>query len=230
MSKSDPDFKDVEEMLTKFFSNADNQDFKKREAVKAITDKTFKKNYQGTTRETVPYNIGLAAYKYILDNGGTPREALEYSVTVHDKSLEWLDGIKHNPYYHSKETVKAHEDHPAQKTMLRNGTMDKSALKSSNTVNQQITRLSRYKKVSDRLEGLEERVEGLEDEVDTHSKEINLLKRHTGVETEALSKRDIGYEMYQEKMTQKTISEKLDVSIATVKRWWKDYKERGKEC
>lgn len=227
MSKSDPDFKDVEEILTKFFSNTDNQDFKKREAVKVIADNTFKKNYQGTTRETVPYNVGLAAYKYILDNGGTPREALEYSVTVHDKSLEWLDSIKHNPYYHSKEAVKAHDNHPAQKTMVKNGTMDKSALKSSNTVNQQITRLSRYKKVSDKLEGLEERVGGLEDEVDTHSKEIDRLKRHAGIEE--IPKKDVGYQMYQHKMTQKKVSEELGVSIATVKRWWREYKECDKE-
>lgn len=223
MNKNDIDFKDIENMLTEFFSQEDNQDFKKREAVKSITDTSFRKNYQGTTRETVPYNIGLAAYKYILGNGGTPREALEYSVAVHDKSLEWLDSVKHNPYYHSKEAVKEHDTHPVQKTMLKNGTMDKSALKSSNTVNQQITKLARYKKVSDQLEGLKDEVYNLKGEVSVHGKEIYQLKEHTGLE--GMSKKEKAEIMYLQGSTQKFISEQLKVHVNTVKNWWRDFKK-----
>lgn len=113
------------------------------------------------------FEFGITAYRHILDNGGDHKEAMEYARDVHDMTTTLLEEVKHNPYIHSKEVVMAHDDHPEQKAMLKDKTMDKSALKSSTTVNQQLKRLSTSKSVHDTLEGLKKTDEQQQGEIDT---------------------------------------------------------------
>lgn len=224
-----PSLKDLEELMVRFFSNPDKQSFKDREVAKSILNKAHRSSYGGETRETVPYEIGMTAYRYILENGGSAQEAFEYSVKMHDKSIEWLNEIKNHPYYHSKKVVEEHDNHPQQKIMLNNGTMDKSALKSSETVNKQIRKLSKSKKLSDEHEYLkgndvkqQKEINKLKGVTTIHTKEIDTLQEISGVGR--MSNKEKAYIMYLNGVTQKDVTEELEISIATVKRWWKDFK------
>lgn len=176
----------------------------------------------------MPYEIGMTAYTYVLENGGSAEEAFEYSVTMHSKSIEWLNEIKNHPYYHSAKVVKGHDEHPQQRQMMENGTMDRSALKGSETVNKQIRKLSRYKRVSDKLESLEEsdkhqqaQIDKLDADLGVHTTEIAELKRLTG--SKGLSNKEKGEVLYRRGCTQKAVADALGVGLRTVKRWWKDF-------
>lgn len=219
---------EVESIIQRFFDHPDRQSFKDREVIKMIVNRVHQASFNGTTRETVPYEIGKTAYEYILESGGSAEEAFEYSVKIHSKSLEWLNEIKNHPYYHSAKVVREHDDHPQQKVMRSNGTMDRSALKSSETVNKQIRKLSRYKKVSDKLESLEAndihqqaQLDKLDAEVAVSRSDIVELQDKLGAK--GLSNKEKGEVLYRRGCTQKAVAEALNVSLPTVKRWWKDY-------
>ncbi len=108
---------------------------------------------------------------------------------------------------------------------------DKSALNKSETVNKQIRKLSRYKQVSDTLEGLKENdthqqteINRLKGSTDIHKREIDVLQEYSGVAK--LDNKEKAYLMYSNGVTQKAVSDELGISIATVKRYWRDFKRR----
>jgi hypothetical protein len=217
---------DVEHLLKSFFDHPERQTFKDREVIKMLVNRAHKASYQGITRQTIPFEIGCTAYRYVLDSGGSAEEALKYSAKIHDKSVEWLEGVKNNPYYHSSRVVKGHNDHPQQKLMLYNGTMDKSALKSSETVNKQIRKLSKARKLSDTLEGLklsdriqQEEIDILKAESVGMKYDIQFLNKVAGLEGEP--KKDRAVRMRGLGCTQKAIAESLGVNVRTINRWLK---------
>ena len=83
---------DVEHLLKSFFDHPERQTFKDREVIKMLVNRAHKASYQGITRQTIPFEIGCTAYRYVLDSGGSAEEALKYSAKIHDKSVEWLEG------------------------------------------------------------------------------------------------------------------------------------------
>lgn len=177
--------------------------------------------------EYASFEFGMTAYRYILDNGGTHQEAMEYAREVHNMTTTLLDEVKHNPYFHSKEVVMEHDSHPEQIAMLLDKTMDKAALKGSHTVNQQLKRLSTSKGIHDTLEGLKKTDAEQQVEIDylkgqsvTQDADLRILREINNIPEQ--SPKDKAKLLKDAGISQKKIAEFLGKDTRTIRRWWKD--------
>lgn len=177
-----------------------------------------------TPKEYFSYDMGLLAYRYILDNGGTAEEALIYAIEIFNKPEEWLADTKNRKYFYSKQVVEKNDDHPQQKLMTDNGTMDRSALKQSHSVNQLIRKLSKSKILSDQLENLkkadtEQQEKILHLEANTITMDTSIDTLYEKLSIEPLSKKDKALLLIKAGHTYKTIASVLGVSERSIKRW-----------
>jgi len=177
-----------------------------------------------TPKEYISFELGFDAYVYILENGGTAQEALEYAATIHNTPEEVVNQAKNLKFYYAKKVVNEADNHPEQKKMVANKTIDRQALKTSTSANMQLTKLSNYKNISDKLEDLEnrdieqqEQIDTLEARVNIHQSEIDVLKKLSGLENTPIKER-IKY-LRECGCTHRAIAEALRCSVATVKRW-----------
>lgn len=178
-------------------------------------------------KEYFSYDMGLLAYRYILDNGGTAQEALEYAIKVFNKPEEWLEETKNQKYFYSKRVVDSNENHEQQILMTRNGTIDKSALRNTNTVNELIRKLSKSKVLSDQLESLREsdseqceRIRLLEASKTTIEAGLDKINGHLVLE--GLTNKEKAVLLIDKGFSNKVIIEVLGIPKATLYRWRKD--------
>lgn len=178
-------------------------------------------------KEYLSLEIGLCAYIRILENGGTAQDALEYAAYVHDKPIEYIEDVKNRKFFYAKQVVNQADQHPVQKEMIKNNTIDRNALKSSSTANQQLRKLSMYKSVDDRLNNLEhtvsehqENLEDLETRLAVREQEIEQLKSIVGMDS--LDSIEICGILKQKGISQKKIAAVTGKSLSTIKRWWKE--------
>lgn len=175
----------------------------------------------------MPMDVAYVAYIYILDNGGTAEEALDYAASVYDKPIEFIKEVKNKRFFYSKDIVDMANNHPKQMQMIKNRTIDKSALEQSKTANQQLRRLSKYRSIDDEIESLKEKDKEQQEEIDTLSlrlsetqAEIEILKQYTGVED--MPPKDKASFLKQRGHTQKEVADSVGKSLRTIKSWWKD--------
>lgn len=190
-----------------------------------------------TSFDYISLEFAITAYQYILENGGQHHEALEYAVDVHGKTGEWLGEAKKRQYFHSKEVVKAHDDHPEQKVMIKNGTMDRGDLMRTKTITGQLKKLARQKKLSDEMEGMKAKLEEQRNDLEyTKAQGETFENGFEELEAKGLvSKKDkkkLAARMKRRGISQKVIMDYLDISLPTIKRWWKEldnYFEKSEE-
>ena len=178
-------------------------------------------------KQYLSLEMGLCAYIRILENGGTAQEALEYAAYVHDKPIEYIEDVKNRKFFYAKQVVDHADYHPIQKEMVKNNTIDKNALKSSSSANQQLRKLSMYKSVDDRLTSLEgtvtihqDNIEDLETRLAVREQEIEQLKVVVGMDN--LDPKEICGILKQKGISQKKIAEVTGKSLSTIKRWWRE--------
>ena len=183
-------------------------------AKQAIRDKDdyVKKKYVG-------FEVGLDAYLHHHDTGCSPMEALEYASDLHGMPEGFAQETKHMYYYYAAETVKAADTHPQQKTMMGNGTMDKTRLRNPSSAHNQLTVLGKQRKLSDLVEGLKEENTQHKQLLGQHETDIEGLKKLTGMEE--LSAKEKAVILKSKGYTQKEISGIVGKSLPTIKRWWK---------
>ena len=178
-------------------------------------------------KEYLSFEIGLCAYIRILENGGTAQDALEYAAYVHDKPIEYIEDVKNRKFFYAKQVVNQADQHRVQNEMFKYNSIDRNALKSSSTANQQLRKLSMYKSVDDRLNNLEhtvsehqENLEDLETRLAVREQEIEQLKSIVGMNS--LDPIEICGILKQKGISQKKIAAVTGKSLSTIKRWWKE--------
>ena len=179
----------------------------------------------GTKKEYLNLEQGTEAYSKILETGITAQEALEYVAQCYGKDEEWVREVKDNNYLHAKTVVAHHKNHPVQKAMLKDGSMRIKALKTSKTPNHQLRELHAQRKLHTTLSDLKandkllsSKVEGLEVQtvvMDTH---LDTVMDLMGIEK--LTVKEKASKLKAKGITQKCISDYLDIPIRTIKTWW----------
>lgn len=167
----------------------------------------------------------LCSYTYILDNKEVSVEdAFNHMAEMFGKPEEFIQEVKNKRFYFSREVVKASDDHPQQKVMIKNGTMDRTVLSGAKTANRQLKLLKKQKDLSDALEDLKQTVNENKETItvlqvveDVHGKTINSIAHLLGcdgvpVEEIAVKLRDAGFKI-------KDIANHLQLSTRTVKRY-----------
>lgn len=179
----------------------------------------------GTKKEYLNLEQGTEAYSKILDTGITAQEALEYVAQCYGKDAEWVDEVKKNNYLHASKVVSYHKDHPVQKAMIKDGSMRTKALKSSKTPNHQLRELHAQRKLHATLSELKEndsiltsKIEGLEVQTVVMDTNLDTVMDLMGIEK--LTAKEKASKLKVKGITQKCISDYLQVSLPTIKRWW----------
>lgn len=177
---------------------------------------------------------GLMAYQKILEEGYSPKEALEALKEKYNLSDEFINKAKNNPYKTvykdgksvntSREIVKASDSSEKQKEMIKKGTFNRKAIASAKTPNQQLHQLKNSIDIHDRVERLEEDVYIHEQRISKNEMAIDDLKGEVlGDKDISLDNKKKNARIYKAKgYTYKQIADHYNCSLSTVKRWVKD--------
>ena len=178
------------------------------------------------TFDYISVEFVTTAYRYILESGGEHTEALEYALFVHGKTKEWLEEAKVKQYIHGKAIVVGHDNHPEQKIMIKNGSMDRGDLMRTKSLVGQLKKLARQKKLSDKMESMAAELKQQEKDLENIKAQqvffqymFEELERNKFVPKN--SQKKLASSMKSEGISQKDIAEHLEVNIKTIKRWWK---------
>lgn len=183
------------------------------------------------SKKYLHYEDAYNAYTHILDTGASPQEALAYVIEyfVHpDCTLEeYIDKIKNNTVWGIKNIVKEHDDHPKQKQMIKNGTLDRKSINKCRTPNEQLGNLHRSVQLDNKLQSLEEDNIQLKQDIKTleasdtvKTSEIEELYKVNNLEL--MSPKDKASLLKSKGFNRSEISKYIGVSYATIKRWWKE--------
>lgn len=179
----------------------------------------------GTPKEYLNLTEGSIAYSQVLDKEATALEALQYVADYFGKDDEWVKEIKDKSYFHAREVVELHNDHPVQKAMVKDGSMRKKALTKAPTPNYQLRELHSQRKLHSTLNSLKAKTKELSDKVEDLSVQTVISDTHLDkvmeiLGVEELTNKEKASKLKANKITQKKISEYLDIPLRTVKRWW----------
>lgn len=179
----------------------------------------------GTPKEYLNFDQGSTAYSKILETGITAQEALEYVAECFGKDQDWVQEVINNNYLHAKAVVKQHKDHPVQQAMIKDGTMRTKALTSSKTPNHQLRELHSQRKLHstlNNLKGTTDLLSGKVEDLEVHTTitDIHIDKVMDLLGVEGITSREKASKLKAKGVSQKRISEYLEIPIRTLKRWW----------
>ena len=168
------------------------------------------------TEESVTREALESGYQHIL-NGYSKEQAEGVIIDKQDKDEDWWNKVKNKDCFISKDVVMSFDDHPKQKRMVREKTMDKVAVKSSKTANQLLRRVEHCVNMDGHIQDKKQ----LREEVDDLKKSLEETKRRLSVveQTPTNTKEIIQY-YKQQGMKQREVVELTGYSMRTVKRWW----------
>lgn len=181
--------------------------------VETISRTAYRERSDYKPKEYVSREFTDDCYRTILEGCEDYRSVLLSVSKKHDKSEEWLKGVRHERIFHAKDVVDSYDDHPKQVDMSHRKVINKNHLKSSNSVVQLVKTLEGYRNIYDYLVSMEERLAALESDNETIKVDVNNLKRDSKIE-KAKKMDNVG-------MDKKMIAEKLGVSVKTIRRWLK---------
>jgi hypothetical protein len=194
---------------------------------KVVHSKKVKKSIEDGETFYPPLELGVKTLEYILNNGGSSKQALEEAMLAMGKDKEWLNIVKSKRYGLVAETLKSVKDHPERKVMDKNGTWNQTGFKRSPTVNALSQQVSQAKKTSDALESMRIDLKVVkEDSIVTSAKTVDLIEV-LGL-TESTDKAAI-IALYKNGCKTKRIVELTGVSRSTVDRTLKAYRDSLKE-
>lgn len=191
-----------------------------------VAQNKFKDSEGYEPKVYVSFEEGVTAYGHILDTGATAQEAFEHTQEVHEKPEGWVDNVKNQRFFHSKDVVNHFDKHPMQVKMFKEGSVDRNSLTTSGTINQQARKLSKAVNLQYRVDDLEQRTETLEKELrdykaDKAIKDLESKRTKELLDFE-INPKDIAALMKERGHTQKEISEATGKDVRTIKRWWPD--------
>lgn len=180
-----------------------------------------------TQPEYLEFHEGCKAYRIVLEDGFTARQALKAVAEELDKDDEWVENIINKRFYYAKDIVRQHNHHPVQKAMIADGSMRKKALTKADTPNSQLRELHEQRKLHTTLNDLKQQVASLQDTGEIQQAKIIKVEQEVGnikkeLNLPNLPDKDVAYLMKQAGLSQKVIAESLGVSLRTVRRWCKE--------
>jgi len=168
--------------------------------------------------------IAAFAYGVVLETGCSANEAMKFAAEWFSKPDDWVELTKNNPFFYSKQVVNRMKDHPRQKRMVKNNTIDLAHVKRSDTVNQQLRRLRYYRTLDERINVLEDKVQNSEKEIELlkvadedKQSDIDMLFQNAGLLK--LSPQEKAKHLIDRGFAKKIIAERLGVSERTIQRW-----------
>lgn len=204
-------------------------------ALSSVGKKQIIRDLKASGHEFSPkinFEQACIAYKKVLTEDATPEDALVYLGEITSLTSEFIKQAKNNIFLESpnrlktsKRIVEHHQAEPVQKSMIKRGTMDKNHVENANTINQQLKRVHRSRKLDKTITNLEVKVEilehsdidkslrvsSLESSVDTLKVALPQVKFLTDKE-QASKLRDDGH-------TVSDIAKHLGKDVRTIYRW-----------
>jgi len=189
-------------------------------------------NHQKSTKDYKPkfyigLELGLTAYKQMLEVGGGIEDVLVFAARECEEDIGQVLEAKNRTFYYSRAVVEAADKHPIQKNMVKSGHMDRVALKSSTSINQQLRRLRLYLDMHNRIVELESRVDKIEARAivqeaksTVQNKRLDSLDKLMGNKH---SEKDTAIELSILGHSNKQISEIVQKHPKTISRWLKEY-------
>lgn len=176
-----------------------------------------------------PKYIGVANMLYMIDTKASTNETLEYGRKKFGKSEEWLSTVRNKPFYSQAQILSAVKSHREGFFTSLDSTVDyhKTMITQADTPVSQLNHLSDLITMSDRMDNIEKRLSKVEQE----NSELRLVVELQGYNIEAIhdyigmnnsEKKSILYQLKQQGLTYKDISDKLGVSVRTLKYWMKN--------
>lgn len=229
--------KDQYDIMDRALSLIDSLDSPKAKMIaKARIEKKIKQDLAGeyTEREQhLTYVIARDAYKYVLEDSLSAKDALIESARLHEADIQAVLAEKSkNSGKLSGELVKQHDKHEVQKQLVKLRIFDRQSMKNSRNVWQLLKLLAGFKFLYDEIKRLRAEVDQVKHDqrltnmalVDAKA-DIERLKEHTNMPPTTDKERvrilkDLGY-------SQKSVAEVTGKSLRTIKRWWN--LEIGKE-
>lgn len=141
-------------------------------ALSSVGKKQIIRDLKASGHEFSPkinFEQACIVYKKVLTEDATPEDALVYLGEITSLTSEFIKRAKNNIFLEtpnrlktSKRIVEHHQTDPIQKSMIKRGTMDKNHVENANTINQQLKRVHRSRKLDRTITNLEVKVEILE--------------------------------------------------------------------
>lgn len=163
------------------------------------------------------------AYCVILETNSSADEAMNFTAEIFNKPSDWVDKTKNNPFYYVKKLVNLMESHPVQKRMKKIGVFDINSVKSARTINQQLRRVSRFRKLDEKINELSEKLEKTQKEIDAlkisdeeKNIDIDFLYKNTNIAKASVEEKI--KHLYERGFTMVQISERVSVSTKTISR------------
>lgn len=174
-------------------------------------------------------HIGVANMLYMIDTKASTNETLEYGRKKFGKSEEWLTTIRNKPFYSQAQILNAVKERRESFFNALDSTVDyhKTMITQADTPVSQLNHLSDLITMSDRMDSIEKRLI----KVEQHNSELQLIVELQGYNIEAIhdyigmnnsEKKNILFQLKEQGLTYKDISDKLGVSIRTLKYWMKN--------
>ncbi len=199
------------------------------EYLKSKSTDYLNKTYPSANKERLGLADGISAYRLVLEDDVSAQVALEMIAEYWGWDKSWAEEIKNGKFYHAKEIVNYHKDHPIQEAMDKNGVLHKGILKTSKTPNQQLRNLHKQKKHHNVLEDMKKKTS-------EHLELISNLQVKTTImsgdidhvmEKLATNGMDIKSKVLlltKEGFTGKQINHALGISLSTIRRIIKEGK------
>lgn len=166
-------------------------------------------------------------YKRILSTGATTKEAIETAVELFEVTLDYLNTSRKNVHAKGrmKEIVSLFDNDEVQKGMIKKGVVTKRELQGHKTPTGQLSRLHQGVKLYNTITDLEERIASSEDTLKSTNTSISIVEEEVEIlnklNSTGISKARKIAICKENGLTQKETSDKLGLSISTVKRGWK---------
>ncbi len=166
--------------------------------------------------------MARVAYIKILEKGISPDDALSYIKEIWDVSDDFITQAKNNTFPRAstaKNIVKSCDDHPKQKSMRREGAMDRRSLSNSNTPNQQLRSLHYQVTQYNKIKQLEKEVKELQTTTSENTIRLNTIEETLRRDNISMDKKDLCKYLYNIGHTQKELAIHFMVSVSTIRRW-----------
>ena len=227
MTEELSEFKEIEAKLLSLLKES-GLSIKQFKVISAKAEQLVKEHHINSPdyapKEYWGLEIAAFAYGVVLETGCSANEAMKFAAEWFSKPEGWVELTKNNPFFYAKQVVNRMKDHPRQKRMVKNKTIDLAHIKRSDTVNQQLRRLRYYRTLDERINVLEDQVSATQKEVELlkvadeeKQSDIDILFQNAGLLK--LSPQEKAKHLLSRGFAKKVIAERLGVSERTLRRW-----------
>lgn len=202
---------------------------------KQMSEKKRHDNYlSGKEDHKYTKQMGVDGVIYMIETKSSTDQTLEYIREQHQKSAEWLSGVRNKKFYTQSEITSIVEERKKDYIDKLKGqsVYNKTFLSTKGTTPvQHLDRVQHLITISDRLDSMEDRLSRLELENLEFKIRLQLAEQNISVIDDCLEVSKQGKilqceVLMKEGLTQKQIAERMNLHINTIKGYYKEIKGR----